>query len=811
MKASIKKQSQLIQDLGVTRCDLHVHSRASRDDGAWFTRYFGCPESYVEPEVQYDLARAQGMDFFTLTDHDTIEGCLAVADRPGVFLSEEVTATFPDERCTVHVLAWNITPDQHVAIQARRQDVYQLVNYLCEQEIAYAAAHPLLSPSWNLTADTLEKVLLIFPVLERVNGLLDARICRDFEHLVEHVDGRLLRAWAQKHGLSIRGNLHGRKAFTGGSDDHTSRRTGRMYTEISGCAPTPAAFLNQVMSGRCKAVGDHASLEDMASTIQRTTYEHLRRKGVETARDDLFVDLIDVVMGRDLGSYRGSAARSFRAAARRHLNAMEGTGALSTGSDPAVEVQAIDRAQQICDGFLAEAVRGLLTAVPAFDLCGMFNATEAAMDALIAAGPLLGAADHFARQEQQVRRVWAGWSSFALLPTQTVTALVSDSMGHQDGVSTWCDRFIAQSAHAGEGLVVPVVDLAACGGRQIDPYRTVPAVASYALPFYSTFKLNLPSLMAMLRLFWRERVTRVEIATPGPMGLVGSLAARLLRLPVTATFHTDVVALAEILGGAAFPLAMLRRYSRWFYTQVDRVRVFTQPGRDALLGLGVPEGRIDLAVPQIDPDDFSPTHRDPGIFERLGIARNGRPVVLSVGRLSREKDLPTIIEAVRRLQTRLRPAPILVIAGDGPERSRLERVTAGEGFVFFVGHQEGTGLRQLFASAQVFAFASRLDTLGLVNFEAMASGLPLVVPGDSNIASLLQHDREAYCYPPGPDGLEEALAVLLEDRERSARLSVAGRRFVAEHGGVVIDRPVTRESRPGEQTTGSAARHTMMF
>jgi hypothetical protein len=167
-------------------------------------------------------------------------------------------------------------------------------------------------------------------------------------------------------------------------------------------------------------------------------------------------------------------------------------------------------------------------------------------------------------------------------------------------------------------------------------------------------------------------------------------------------------------------------------------------------------------------------------------------VVLSVGRLSREKDLPTIIEAVRRLQTRLRPPPILVIAGDGPERLRLEELTSNEGFVFFVGHQEGTNLRQLFASAQVFAFASRLDTLGLVNFEALASGVPLVVPRDSNIASLLQHDRDAFCYPPGPSGLEEALAVLLEDRERSARLSAAGRRFVAEHGGVAVSRPPGR-------------------
>ena len=77
-----------------------------------------------------------------------------------------------------------------------------------------------------------------------------------------------------------------------------------------------------------------------------------------------------------------------------------------------------------------------------------------------------------------------------------------------------------------------------------------------------------------------------------------------------------------------------------------------------------------------------------------------------------------------------------------------------------------------------------------MNFEALASGVPLVVPRDSNIASLLRHDRDAYCYPAGPNGLEEALATLLQDRERSARLSVAGRSFVAEHSGVAAKPPM---------------------
>jgi glycosyltransferase involved in cell wall biosynthesis len=89
-------------------------------------------------------------------------------------------------------------------------------------------------------------------------------------------------------------------------------------------------------------------------------------------------------------------------------------------------------------------------------------------------------------------------------------------------------------------------------------------------------------------------------------------------------------------------------------------------------------------------------------------------------------------------------------------------------------------LQRLYASAQVFAFASQIDTLGLVNLEALASGLPIVIPEGSNVASLLRHDEEAYCYPPTSAGLESALVALLQDPHRAARLSSAGRLFVTD-------------------------------
>jgi glycosyltransferase involved in cell wall biosynthesis len=167
------------------------------------------------------------------------------------------------------------------------------------------------------------------------------------------------------------------------------------------------------------------------------------------------------------------------------------------------------------------------------------------------------------------------------------------------------------------------------------------------------------------------------------------------------------------------------------------------------------------------------------VFEVLDLDVGDRPVVLSVGRISEEKNLPLIIEAVERLQGR-RPAPVLLIVGDGPERACLEERCRGKSFVRFAGLQEGETLKKLYASARVFVFASRVDTLGLVNMEAMASGLPVLVPADACIAEFVTHGLSAQCYPFGAAGLADAIAHVLDDPSCAARLAQGGRQAMID-------------------------------
>jgi predicted metal-dependent phosphoesterase TrpH len=153
-----------------TRVDLHCHSTASQLSKLGVQRAVGLPECATPPEEVHALAKRRGMDFVTITDHDTIAGCLEIADRPGVFVSEELTAWFRGEPQAVHVLCFGITPDDHDWLQAHAGDVETVAAYLHEQEIACALAHPFYAVEAPLTPRHRRRLAQLFPVCSSPSG-----------------------------------------------------------------------------------------------------------------------------------------------------------------------------------------------------------------------------------------------------------------------------------------------------------------------------------------------------------------------------------------------------------------------------------------------------------------------------------------------------------------------------------------------------------------------------------------------------------------------------------------------------------------
>jgi glycosyltransferase involved in cell wall biosynthesis len=728
------------------------------------------------------------MSLVTLTDHDTIAGGLELVDRPDFFLSEEVTAIFPESGCVMHVLAWNITPAQHEEIQARRRDIYRLCEYLNREAIAHALAHPLLSPSWQLDVETLEKLILLFPAFESINGLTDRRIEPDLAMLLERLTPEVIEALASKHDLRAHGATPHKKALTAGSDDHVHRRCGTVFVEVDGAGLAPAEMLARCMAGEAQLRGRQAHLNTMAMCVKHTTYHHLKQR--QAARVDFrnpFVEMMDLLAGRDPNGGGGeapAAAYGFVASLldgvqRASLEIGKPFDILEIPENPTEEdddrvVEAIAR---LSDKVLEQALGGILAGAQDFDLYRIFGALRDVVGGLVTAGPLFFAADHFGKQEQQVRRVWERWTAFPVPPRAERLAVFTDSLAQVDGVSTWCKRFVESAHTAGRDVLIPYCGELPDHVTRESPeacFHRVAAVTGFAPPLYSQIRLYVPSLIDVLEWMWRERITRVELATPGPMGLAALLVAKVLRLPVTASYHTEVPALLKSLGGNALMEKSARRYLAWFYARVDRVFAFSTGSRDALVQMGVRPEKLSVMPVAVDPRAFSPDHRSSSVFRGLNVDVGDRPVVLSVGRISEEKNLPVVIEAVERLQSR-RPQPILLVVGDGPERDELERRYRGRPFVRFLGLQCGDTLKKLYASARLFVFASRVDTLGLVNLEAMCSGVPVLVPSDACIADSVINGVSADCYEFGVEGLARAVARVLDDPRRAERLGAGAR------------------------------------
>jgi len=784
--------------MNVTRCDLHVHSAASVGNDEWYTRVFGCPESYAEPIRQYELCKARGMSLVTLTDHDTIAGALTLADRPDFFISEEITAVFPETGCVMHVLAWNITPGQHEGIQARRLNVYDLCDYLNRERIAHGLAHPLLSPNWRLDAEVFEKAILLFPTFEAINGLVDRRIEPDLFTILDRLTPDAIAALSRKHGIAPVGTDPSRKSLVAGSDDHVHRRCGTVYAELDGTLDPPS-FLEGCMAGEGRLVGEQAHLNTMAVCIKHTTYHHLKERGRE--REGLrnpFVEMMDLIAGRDPDGRPGSSPPPFEGFVASMFASLQSTD-LVTGPDLDIlslpesptnldDARIIGCVARLSNGVMQRSLDALVEGLNEFDLYQLFGACRDLAGALVAAAPIFFAAHHFGRQERQVRRLWSQWNAFELPEREECLAVFSDSVEHTDGVSTWCSRFVDRArAHQCEVLVPhcgePLQNAAA--GASV---HRLPSVTSFSLPLYDQLTFYVPSLIDTILWCWSEGVTHIELATPGPMGLAGLLAAKVLQLPVTASYHTEVPSLIKMLGGPPVLEGVVRRYLGWFYGLVDRVFCFSSPSRESLRTFGVPGEKIHLVPQIVDPTEFSPEHRSEKIFDRLKVAAGTRPVILSVGRLSAEKNLPLIIDAVGALQGRRSP-PLLLIVGDGPSRSHLEKACTDKDFVCFVGAQHGQALRNLYASADMFVFASQIDTLGLVNMEAMASGLPVLVPANAGISELLTPGVSAELYDFGLEGLVSAITRMLDDPHHAERIGTAGRQaMIARWEGASFSR-----------------------
>ncbi len=252
-------------------------------------------------------------------------------------------------------------------------------------------------------------------------------------------------------------------------------------------------------------------------------------------------------------------------------------------------------------------------------------------------------------------------------------------------------------------------------------FRSVKAIT------YPSFRIAIPVSSNLMRRVQDLDLDLIHSHSPFLMGRAGARCAARLDMPLVFTYHTlyDEYLHYAPLGGTRWKRA-LDLYIRDFCSRCQVIIAPSSGLRDRIRRQGITT-RIEV-IPTGIPLDSS--IRSPGrdwLRQRLNLDA-ATPVLLTLGRLGPEKNLPFLLETFRILD-RDHPDAVLILVGDGPMRGGLEELSRDMGLsgkVLFTGPVAPEMTSHCYAGADLFLFASQSETQGLVVLEAKAAGLPVV-------------------------------------------------------------------------------------
>lgn len=734
----------------LVRVDLHLHSRASGSATLWWMRRLGVEsgdvrESYTPPEESYRMVKNAGMDFVTLTDHETIEGARSLTPYADFFTGEEISARFPEDGNFVDVLVYGLDEYDHRELQARRHDIYELVHYLREAKLAHVLAHPMYAMPGPLDRAAVEKRLVLFGVWEFINGSRPAVQNHLSREIAERIGPAELRQMASRHCLSV--PPHRRISGTGGSDDHGGLYGGATHTLLPRTSGVEE-LLEALAAGEARPAGEDGSVEKVVHTgfqIAAGAISENKEAGVSAA--------LRALLPSRLGPISTGGGDARQQPLMKHVPALARLGRLEARAALA----------GVYERQVTAALGGTSTGFPALDF---LSGIGGFIDGHISIAPYLGVHGYFGRETGKavsLRRELISETS-----EEPRVGVFVDGLDGIHGVATMYENLQDLAPKGSDQLA-----LVRCGdtGDGIGGgTRSVRALTSLPVPLYDGLELGVPSLFEVMELIATEEYRVLHVATPGPLGLAALISGLILGIPVVGAYHTEFGAYARALTNDPLVAEVVEVAVREFYERCSAVAVPSQATALALRNRGYRIENFEVLKNGVDGELFHPGRRDPALRERLG---GGKHLLLYAGRVSREKDLDMLADGYLKLRDRRRDAH-LVIAGDGPYRAQLE-ARLGDAATF-TGFVRGEELARLFASCDIFVFPSTTDTLGRAVAEAQASGLPAIVCGAGGPRECIRPGESGFVAHAGDEEeFFERVELLLDDRELRERMGRAAR------------------------------------
>ncbi|MHB8066537.1 MAG: glycosyltransferase [Desulfobaccales bacterium] len=772
------------------KIDLHVHSRYSTRPSQWVLQKLGCHECYTEPQALYQLAKERGMTHVTITDHNTLAGCLEIAHLPDTFISEEITTYFADG-CKVHVLAYNINEEQHRQIQKVRENIFELVSYLNGEAIVHSLAHPLWSINGRLNVEHFEQLILLFKNFE-LNGSRDDQLNHWLQAVCQELTPGVINELTEKHQIIPALPSPWIKNFTGGSDDHSSLHIAQKYTQVD--ASGLEDFLEKTNQGAASVRGLASTPLTLGQNICSIAYQFYKKKyNLPTQTEgNAFTGFLDKILHTRLEPkkyfpkfklYYNQVRNSLLSVSKDEtfisLIKKEASQFLSKTSMPLDEHEWFYMLNRLSRNLLAQFHRKLRKALFGANFFDLINSASSSGLVYLGMIPYTAAfasfaADRYLGANMLKRFLPAGHPQRGAMEKFRIGHF-TDTFYEINGVALSLRQQMESARRAQKDYTIITCDTK---NHPLQPgIQNFSPIGVFNLPEYREQKLFHPPLLEILDYCYSREFTHILAATPGPLGLTAMAMARILQVPLWGTYHTALPQYVQYLTEDQMMVEIMWKYLGWFYNQMDLIFVPSQSTAEELEQRGISREKIRIFPRGVDLQLFDPSKRNGFLESRFQVQDEIK--LLYVGRVSKEKNLE-ILGNVFKTLIQNHPETHLIIVGDGPYLEEMQRHLAGTPCTF-TGYLQGEDLAAAYASSDLFLFPSTTDTFGNVVLEAQASGIPVIVtdaggPQENVIPEktglIVQGDSE--------ESLLEAIRGLLAQPQRLQMMGRAARRYMEE-------------------------------
>lgn len=357
------------------------------------------------------------------------------------------------------------------------------------------------------------------------------------------------------------------------------------------------------------------------------------------------------------------------------------------------------------------------------------------------------------------------------MKTPTI-CLFSDTVCDANGVSRFIQD-LAQTATKKSVNLFVITSTRKAYCRELDNIINLKPLIKTKMLFYPELDIAIPNYFDLKRRAEMIKPDIIVVSTPGPIGLMGLRIAKALNVKKVAVYHTDFPSYIYDNTKSGFLKGGTTKFMRYFYKQFEKVYSRSQEYMDILENdIKLPSEKLHALKAGIDTSNFHIKYKDEHFWENYEGISNDSIKLLYVGRLTKEKNFPFLLELWDEIKKRTDKNVELICCGEG--RILEQKAEYAQKGAHLLGYKGGEELSKIYANSDIFLFPSITDTLGQVVMEAQSSALPAIVSNTGGPKTIVCHIDSGYCLDVDVNLWAEHVIKLIDDEALRTRMGREG-------------------------------------